>query len=250
MPDRLPKETKSGENCRRAAAWTWNPVLTAFRSEFFSSEPAIFIPEASSEGVHVGEWKPLNQCFWDGLSCLRKACLLKPHYPALGEFFCRTLRLADACDDALLFELREVGPYDSLLYVKDLFIATSGLVKQRSRSTLERILKPLVKLPVFPVDTTLKAQEGHFDCLKQALHEDIWFIADRPHLRRCFEGHIPLLAFSIEAITQMLDLLRFLKVDSRMLSSVASGLPQVEGDTEIAQEYTEKLRRKAHLILR
>ena len=77
---------------------------------------------------------------------------------------------------------------------------------------------------------------------------DIWFIADRHHLRRSFEGVIPLLAFSVEDIGRMGLALKMLDVESRLLSKQVREETSVSGHSWRDSLYTRKLRRKVKFI--
>jgi len=79
---------------------------------------------------------------------------------------------------------------------------------------------------------------------------DVWFIADRHHLRRSFEGVIPLLAFSVEDIGQMGLALEMLDVESRLLSKQVREETSVSGHSWRDSLYTRKLRRKVKFIAR
>jgi len=79
---------------------------------------------------------------------------------------------------------------------------------------------------------------------------DVWFIADRHHLRRSFEGVIPLLAFSVEDIGRMGLALKMLDVESRLLSKQVREETSVSGHSWRDSLYTRKLRRKVKFIAR
>ncbi|KAI1092525.1 hypothetical protein F5B19DRAFT_502241 [Rostrohypoxylon terebratum] len=210
----------------------------------FSKEPLIFVPSLHDE--QPGSWLTTENCVWDGIPGLQKISCLKNHYPLLGDFFQEVLRLKEADVGSLIKEALLITPFDSSAYIADLFIAISSSIKARINDTVLQLLEQLAAAKVFPVFLTSTSE--NFESLESADDKALWFIADRSHLRQSFSGRIKLLAFTTKQIARMEDLLDHLGLDCRLLSTIAVGSAEADGESTLHQRYTELMRSKAPFI--
>jgi len=106
----------------------------------------------------------------------------------------------------------------------------------------------LTKSRIFPVGT--KSLSVSFDHLKTALESDLWFIADRWHLRQSFEGLVPLLSVDVELVDKISVLIQRTGLEYRLLSKVTSSVPTTKGPIVADLQYTKVLQAKARFIVR
>jgi len=190
---------------------------------------------------------------WDGPNCLRKTPCLKDFYPELERFFVDTLELPDATWTTLMEEARLIEAGDSLAYISQVFDALNDLFKTGTGAIIgssmdDKIAQELVRARIFPIET--KQSKSTFDRLGTAENSDLWFIADRVHLRSSFEGLVPLLALRDGVVERIYPLIRRLGLDYRMLSKIALGVPRTEGESRLHEKITALLRAKSRYISR
>lgn len=208
----------------------------------------IYIPPTEKDWGQAA-WLTTGDCVWDGHPALRKTSRLATHYPKLGDFFQVLLRVKAADMANLVKEAALISLDDDLTYIASLLGAIShGLRDNRSTHESATEIAELASKKVFPVKHS--CPWGGFDELRSCLSDDLWFIADRPHLRQSFQGQAHLLAFSLEHTHNMSDLLDFLGLGERFLSVVATGSVGVSGRIRKHRAYSNALRSKAHVIAR
>jgi len=206
----------------------------------------IYIPPAS--GGRQGAWLVSKECVWEGHSALQKTTCLASHYPDLGSFFRGLLHIKNADIDSMVLEAAKISLNDDLGYIALLFGTISTSLRDDPISQGTSGLSELASKKIFPVK--YKCPWGRFDELRSCSQGDVWFIADRPHLRQSFQGLTHLLAFSSQQIHGMFDLLNFLRLGERLLSVAAAGSVDVSGATRKHRGYSHSLRSKAHVIAR
>jgi hypothetical protein len=176
-------------------------------------------------------------------------------YPDYRQLFCNTLEIVDASWETLIEEAQRIEAFDNLEYISDVFIAINDhLSKGDTVNRVSAVPKHKEYVPalknsrIFP--TGAKKSDAAFDQLSTAEESDMWFIADRWHLRQSFEGMIPMLALSVDCVNKVRPLLERLGLEYRMLSRIVSGVPKTEGPTLPQCQYTTLLRAKARSIAR
>ncbi|KAJ4321823.1 hypothetical protein N0V84_005118 [Fusarium piperis] len=210
----------------------------------FKNGYLIFIPPRLE---HDEMWVSSQDCLWTAPGYIKKTPHLSNFYPELENFFRDTVRIQDMDVRMLLREMYGIQGGDSLEDISQLFIAlTLHLRIDTEYSELSEV-RDLCQQCIFPIE---KAHtDGRFETLQKAEGNDIWFIADRPHLWKSFTGHIPLLAFSVDTIARlesMLDLLPPLR--GRLLSANVKGVPLVQGSIQFHKKYTDILRSKVKFV--
>jgi hypothetical protein len=170
---------------------------------------------------------------------------MKLHYPERRGFFRDFLRLQDASLQTLVDEAKTIMPVDSKAWIAELFVDISRSLRVASDYS---VVQPLCNYCIFPIITGNAA--AGFDLLLTARDSDVWFIADRPHLKQSFEGMVPLLAFNIETVEAIKELIELLSLKNRVLSKVAKGVSKPNGQFFLHEEYTKSLRQKSRCIAR
>ncbi|GAB1315628.1 hypothetical protein MFIFM68171_05838 [Madurella fahalii] len=222
----------------------WGPAPEELRKTF-EEEDLIYVP--STPGAR-GAWVNSTRCIWDGQWSLRRTACLKRYYPYLQLFFHRTLRIGDASLSTLVTEASMISPSDPLDYIAELFVSISGCLTTVLAVGELELVRGLKKSQIFPIRKKETPASAPFDELQAVTEKDVWLIADQLHLQQCFERRIDMLAFNAKDVRQMLHFLNEVGVSSRLLSSVASSLVEVEGGVKLLREYTGLMRSKAALI--
>ena len=179
---------------------------------------------------------------------MRKMKPLRQRYPKLREFFQDILLIRNVDILTLVSEVAEISAGDDLTYIADLLGAVSESLRPQKDDEAEAAITQLLSKPIFPIRHG--SSQCGFDELLSGSPKDLWFMADRPHLRQSFEGRAPLLAFDSKQMSRVKDLLRFLKLEERYLSRSATGLVDISGTSRKHVGYTDLLRSKAHLVAR
>jgi hypothetical protein len=154
-------------------------------------------------------------------------------------------------------EAQHIEASDNIEYISAVFFALSTNLQHsddaQKASDYGDITKHgmLIQARIFPIETKIN-EIGHatFHHLSSARQRDIWFIADRVHLRQSFEGLVPLLALNVEGVERIRVLITKLKLEHRLLSEVAQGLPRAFGASRTCSAYTRLLRAKSRFIAR
>jgi hypothetical protein len=213
----------------------------------FNSEALIYIPNSRNRK----EWITLEDCVWKGPSCLRKTACLADFYPQHHPLFCSLLGLQTAEWRTLTNEALKIEAYDSIDYISELFLAINdhfrSLEQHESPNSLE-MKNVLTTSTIFPIDEG--RSQGVFDYLSTSQTDATWFIADRPHLKLAFQGLVPLLVFNEDTMGKIAPLIVALGWNRRLLSRLAHGIPQPDGDMQLNYRYTKYLCSKARYIVR
>lgn len=212
-------------------------------------ESLVYIPSTQPETTD--HWVDLHTCVWDGPKCLRRTYRVSDFYPEHRWFFLDTLGLESFSWDTLLKEAQLIEASDDLKYISEIFIAIDEyLQKNNGRDKLAHggYKESLTRPHIFPIKTGLS--EATFDYLGTAQEDEIWFIADRPHLWKSFKGLIPLLALDVDSVGKITTLIQILGLERRLLSRVAYAVPNVRGPAKLRRRYTSSLRMKSRSIAR
>lgn len=199
-----------------------------------------------------GVWLRSSICVWEGPSWLRKTRCLKDVYPAdLDPFFCYTLRIRTANWKTIMDEAKCMDPSDDIRYISEVFKAINtcleGTVYPEARA---EIVEHLKDAQIFPIHTGRSGSV--FDYMSSARDLDLWFIADRWHLKKSFEGidEVPLLALDVDVIEKISLTITLLGLGDRLLSQAAGATAKSSGPTQLHEIFTSSLRAKARHIAR
>jgi hypothetical protein len=209
----------------------------------FESQKLIFIPD--NDNQKDGNWVGLSDCVWNGPNCLKFTHRLEQYYPEYEALLHDTLKIGDANIKTLVLEARNIIHTDSIERIAQIFVAISKYLDISATSESVMVLRECC---IFPVITG--KPQSDFDSLCTAEEREMWFIADRMHLRESFESLVPLLAFNPDIVEKISLLIDALGLEQRVLSKVAKGVSKTEGKVDFHQRSTNLLRGKARCIAR
>ena len=137
---------------------------------------------------------------------------------------------------------------DDVEYISEVFKSINNCLEENKDSSMrEDIIKSLKDALIFPIDA---GKSGCvFDYMGTARDADMWFIADRWHLKKSLDGLVPLLALSVDVIEKIQFTIEMLGLSSRLLSRVAGATVQANG-SHPHQVFTSALRAKVKQIAR
>jgi hypothetical protein len=166
----------------------------------------------------------------------------------LAPFFCNTLGLRKTTWRTIISEAECIHASDNLEYITEVFRALDTFVREAESTGKHDIVNALSEAYIFPIHT------GHsgsaFDYMSSARDLNMWFIADRMHLKECFEGLIPLLALNVDIMEKIPRLILELGLKNRLLTQAAGSNLKAEGSTEVHTKFTASFRAKARHIAR
>ncbi|KAH8710041.1 hypothetical protein GQ44DRAFT_814110 [Phaeosphaeriaceae sp. PMI808] len=149
-------------------------------------------------------------------------------YPDHGILFKNFLKVKDAGLDVLIAEAGAFKPSTPLIFITDVFKELSNFSSDITSSASSSILHTIHNLQIFPLDEGGESVNG-FGQVSSATSESEWYIADRPHLKKCFHGQVALLAFTVEDLIMMEKLILALNLQNRLLSKIAIKTPKLDG---------------------
>ena len=133
-------------------------------------------------------------------------------------------------------------------YIAEVFQALDIFVGESDIYNRHEILEALSTAYIFPIDAGRSG--AAFDYMSSVRDPNLWFIADRVHLKESFDGLVPLLALNINAIEKIPKLISELGLRSRLLTQTASPDIETKGPTQIHAASTASFREKARYIAR
>ena len=185
---------------------------------------------------------------WDGGQYLRRTPILRTQYEELRDFFCTVLLAENESLATVEKELRQVEASDPLDSILDLFKAISNYMGKAHGHIHSSIDTSLKDHRIFPITSTVL--NWTYESLKSGIGNEIWFIADRHHLRESFDGVVPLLAFGVNEVGQLLPALRLMGLENRLLSRRVEDVTGIPGSSHLHRRYTAYLRRRVKFIVR
>jgi hypothetical protein len=190
-----------------------------------------------------------STCVWHGPKWLRKTPCLKDTYPDLYPFFWFTLGIHNSTWKTIIEEAELIEASDDVDYISEVFKAINDcLAENKDSSTRADIVKLLKDSQIFPVNAGKSGTV--FDYMSTAHNHDMWFIADRWHLKKSFDGLVPLLALSVDVVEKIQPTISMLGLTDRLLSQAAGAKVNASGSTQPHQIFTTSLRAKAIHIAR
>lgn len=178
--------------------------------------------------------------------CVAKS--LKPDldYPNCTYFFHCLLTTSSDALDGLITKLGFIDRSTPLSDVSQLFRNISTAVKERKNLASFQLPRPLEKHPIFPI--VRNERQDEFDYLAVLGSETSWYIADREHLRNSFRGKVPLLAFAVEELEAMEDVLGLFNVENRKLSTLVQTYTVPHGFVGVNKSYTAFLQERSEFF--
>jgi hypothetical protein len=201
-----------------------------------------------SAGVD-SRWVKESECVWKGANCLRKFHALNKIYPRNAQLFKEILTHTQADFEVLVSEAEDITESTPLPWITNVFKEINRRLHtgKYKAGELHHLFR-LKSLDIFPVnDGSAETSIGN---LRSGTSKTEWYIADRPHLRKSFQDVIPLLAFTVEDILEMMPLITTLNLQSRLLSEAAVSNLITEGEVQYHKEHTKAFREKSKFIAR
>ena len=130
----------------------------------------------------------------------------------------------------------------------EFFKALNRFVGETNRDLEPDSVQILSDAYIFPINDG--RSNSAFDYMSSARDLNMWFIADRQHLQQSFEGHVPLLALSVDVIEEIPELISSLGLNDRLLTHAANAYIETEDSTQIHADFTVAFRSKAYHIAR
>lgn len=193
-------------------------------------------------------WVDSSKCAWSGPIWLRKIPLLEDNYLGLSSFFCNTLGIRKATWRTILSEATCIQPSDDLAYISRIFRALDTYVEEADSTGKQEIIASTSHAYIFPIDA---GQSGlGFDYMSSVRDVNIWFIADRVHLKESFHGLVPLLAIKADLVENIPHLLKALDLRDRLLTEAAGSDVQTQGTEKVHTTFTAQFRAKVPFIAR
>ncbi|KAK1141867.1 hypothetical protein N8T08_008380 [Aspergillus melleus] len=194
----------------------------------FQEKALIYVPAAEQK------WHTPKECFWGAPKSVRLTPRLNSLYPGCEKLFRQILGIEDAVPEDLLIEARNCheGETYQLFRDADELIFKSGLTdKARTR--------PEVRFPIRDFEWSLSFRSA----------QEMWFIADRDYLYHAFKGCSSLLAFDVQDVLQLQNLVRYFGLEDRLLSKISYSHVYNEGSSSIDRSATRKLQQKVSFLL-
>ncbi|KAI0902598.1 hypothetical protein F4806DRAFT_491069 [Annulohypoxylon nitens] len=175
-----------------------------------------------------------SKSWLNGAECARKKIDLKCMYPKCKDLFLAVM-------DPYLVNYRDVveragsiNLSSELSDILDILVKINEILKDTGFSMTQKLQDCIRSLAIFP--TKKKLDSDGFDELLSC--DDTWFIADRPHLARSFDGTIPLLAFHTQDVHAFEKLLQVFDLDSRRLSECITKTLEPSGNFMVSDRDT------------
>jgi hypothetical protein len=178
-----------------SAGITLNNIV--YRTDF-ELHRLIFNPE-------LNRWVHISECVWSGPR-LSTVFDIGSQYPENGQLFQRNLQLGDVDANHIVREL--CVSTTQVERLKELLVLLSKYLKDPFPQNLVTALQGKAIFPVRTLDGSVVSMR----------YEDVWYIADRPSLRKSFSGKLCLLDFDMKTIRTLQPLIIALDKTSRLLS--------------------------------
>ncbi|KAI1451148.1 hypothetical protein F5Y02DRAFT_18390 [Annulohypoxylon stygium] len=159
-------------------------------------------------------------------------------YPSCKGLFLGIMDVNIIGFEALVAKAASIDRSSYMSDILELLISISERLESTSSSKARKLLKPLSGKAIFPI----RNKPGHdgFDDLLPL--NATWFVADRPHLAKSFDGMIPLLAFHAQEVPALGNLLNFWNLNARRLSKLTTRRSEASGTLIYSNQDTSSFR--------
>ncbi|KAK1749729.1 hypothetical protein QBC47DRAFT_131160 [Echria macrotheca] len=199
-------------------------------------------------------WCTSTECQWTGDRALRKTPLLMRlrEYADLRDFFTDKLLVASTTDvGSILEEIFKISMIDTVPYITGLYLLLQRSLPSGAEELLDLgVVEKLGERKIFPILRGKGTVGSDFDDLGTMKTDSFWLVADRQHLRRCFEGLVPLLSVSENRFPVIREILRVLGLENRCLSKHVVRKVMGDGDPTFLEGFTVLMRKKVRYIAR
>ena len=188
-----------------------------------------------------GKWVGRTVCRWISDACLSKLYDLKAFYKDYVDLFYRTLSIKAANAVDVIDEMERLdATAEATSKAVDLLVAL-----ERHMHVVDEIKVANEKLSkgvnVFPV----QGKDGLISL--RSLNDESWYIADRPRLKKLFEGRVDLLVED-DKLKACSNLMGRPKLDKRKLSKSVCEDMVLKGEKKLNQGLTDYIRVRAQYV--
>ncbi|OCK83978.1 hypothetical protein K432DRAFT_463823 [Lepidopterella palustris CBS 459.81] len=225
-------------------------IYEQIQHEYYSNEQLIwdsfrglsliYTRAGSSNTTPTMQWLNTRECIQRGFS-------IEDEYPQSANLFQFLLATGKDKIGSLIAAASLINASSKLSQISEHFAKISKALIGLSPKKVIRAVQPLQRKPLFPIIKT-EEKKAEFDSLCALGKNTSWFVADLDHLRESFRGIVDLLAFKVEDLESMADLLKALNLESRKLSILVKTETGPKGTTHIHRSYTRSLQAKAPFI--
>jgi len=194
---------KTPEYITGAAANIYSNIDLSCREELddlrsiFRTKKLIYYHNKLASGEAQDVWCTSTECRWAGDRALRKTPLLMrlSPYADLRDFFTDKLLVASTADvEVIVEEILKITMTDPVSYITSLYLLLQRSLSNGAEELLDLGLpKKLSQRSIFPILRRKGSLGSDFNDLGKMEADYFWLVADREHLRKCFEGLVPLL---------------------------------------------------------
>ncbi|KAI1094358.1 hypothetical protein F5B19DRAFT_490478 [Rostrohypoxylon terebratum] len=189
-------------------------------------------------------YNPISESWLSASECADEKIDLKCIYPKCKDLFidvagCCLVQSGDPIEEA-----KSINMSSDLSNILDVLVNIGNILEEYTGfldSMMEKLHGHIRNLKIFPIKK--KLDNDGFDELLSC--NDTWFIADRPHLAKSFDGTIPLLAFHAQDVRAFETLLKNLGLDSRKLSKCVEKTSEPSGNLVISGRDTDFFRSRS-----
>jgi hypothetical protein len=252
--------SKTPEYITGAAANIYSNIDLSCREELddlrsiFRTKKLIYYHNKLASGEAQGVWCTSTQCHWAGDRALRKTPLLMrlSPYADLRDFFTDKLLVASTADvKVVVEEILKITMTDPVSYITSLYLLLQRSLPNGAEELLDLGLpKKLSQRSIFPILRGKGSLGSDFDDLGKMEADCFWLVADREHLRKCFEGLVPLFSVSKTHFPVIREVLKALDLENRCLSKHVERKVMGDGDPSFLEGFTVLMRKKVRFIAR
>lgn len=251
---------KSPESIAAAAASIYSNIDLACPTELdevrtiFRTRKLIYYHVKLASGEARTVWCASTECRWAGDRALWKTPMLMrlPQYANLRDFFTGKLLVATSADvEIVVDEILRISMTDPVSYITGLFLLLQRSLPNGAEELVDLgLTKKLRQRRIFPILRGNGRLGSDFDDLGRMEADCFWLVADRQHLRKSFQGLVPLLSVSETRFPVIRELLRALNLENRCLSRHAERKVMGDGDAVFLEGFSVIMRKKTRFIAR
>ncbi|KAF3797306.1 hypothetical protein GCG54_00009277 [Colletotrichum gloeosporioides] len=201
-------------------------------------------------------WVSSDQCVWESPESLKSALSLAVIYDDCGALFKDILGIKDAGIREVVQEM-ECSTKDPSLQdtstSKELILLLNGHISPEAPCEpqppyyADDLRGRVQRLKIFPIASASKSTVSSENTKFMSL-EDEWYINDLASLAAAFEGQINVLSFSIREYEELLPVVKWLRIESRLLSEAVREDVTVVGSQIPMKTWSKSLQMRAKFI--
>lgn len=212
------------------------PALTLIR-DFFKRNPSVYVELAERTTTEQVGWITIDEC-------AKRVINLEARYPTCGHLFVIALGTKRTEMSQLLGDTDTINTSTGLDNILRIFTGISRAVEAMAPLKAIHAVKPLMGERIMPVRKP--GSTSPYDLV--APQDTDWFIADQMYLQVIFCDEVPLLAFSVDEMLGIKQLLQSLNLEQRKLSQCVQELSSAKEPFTHCNSYERFLRDRVAFI--